>query len=181
MVATGALLWAIKERQRCAKALTQGRRHIGLHLVDGLNIGAIAGLPIAFAVYFWANRLLAPGLQARAALEIDSFFIAWGVAALLALLRPNRRMWQWQLLIGGSLFALLPVLNAITTGSHLGVALLQGKGPWVVVGFDLFSLGFGLTLLYAAKKLGVAQKRARVASPRKPKDQGEGQILQEAP
>src|SRR3546814_11861800 len=109
MVATGALLWAIKERQRCAKALTQGRRHIGLHLVDGLNIGAIAGLPIAFAVYFWANRLLAPGLQARAALEIDRFFIARVVAGLLALFRLKRRIWPWTLLIGGRFCALLPL------------------------------------------------------------------------
>src|SRR3546814_19003675 len=79
MVATGALLWAIKERQRSAKALTQGRRHIGLHLVDGLNIGAIAGLPIAFAVYFWANRLLATVLQAHDGLEIDCFFLGWAI------------------------------------------------------------------------------------------------------
>jgi protein-S-isoprenylcysteine O-methyltransferase Ste14 len=117
-------------------------------------------LPIAFASYFWANRLLPVGLQGRADTEISCFFIAWGIAAVLAHIRPDRRMWQWQLTVGGLLFALLPVLNIFTTHSHLGVTLLQGKGPSAVVGFDLFVLVFGLALLYAAKRL--ARKKVAV-------------------
>lgn len=155
MVATGALLWAVKKRQGYAKELAKGGRiGFGLRLVDGLNIGAIAGLPIALAAYFWANRLLAVGMEKRIETEIAWFFIAWGTAAVLAHIRPNRRMWQWQLTAGGLLFALIPVLNVFTTNTHLGVTLLQGKGPWAVAGFDLFALGFGLCLIYAAKRLG---------------------------
>lgn len=154
MVATGALLWAVKKRQGYAKVLANGG-HVGfgVRLVDGLNIGAIAGLPIALASYFWANRLLEVGMAKRTEAEISWFFIAWGTAALIAHIRPNRRMWQFQLLAGGVLFALIPVLNVFTTDSHLGVTLFQGKGPFSVAGFDLFVLGFGLMLIYTAKRL----------------------------
>lgn len=154
MVATGALLWAVKKRQGYAKVLAKGGRvGFGLRLVDGLNIGAIAGLPIALASYFWANRLLEVGMEKRTEAEIRCFFIAWGIAAILAHIRPNRRMWQWQLVAGGVLFALIPVLNVFTTDTHLGVTLFQGKGPVAVAGFDLFVLGFGLLLIYVAKRL----------------------------
>lgn len=154
MVATGALLWAVKRRQGYAKMLAQGGRiGFGLRLVDGLNIGTMAGLPIAFAAYFWANRLLPLDWAGRADHEINCFFSAWAIAALLAHLRPDRRMWRWQLCLGGMLFALLPLLNILTTNTHLGVTLFQGKGPWAVAGFDLFSLVFGCALLCAARQL----------------------------
>jgi uncharacterized iron-regulated membrane protein len=154
MVATGALLWAVKKRQGYAKEIAKGGRvGYGVRLVDGLNIGAIAGLPIALASYLWANRLLEVGMEKRTEVEIRCFFIAWGIAAVIAHIRPNRRMWQCQLLAGGALFILIPVLNVFTTNSHLGVTLLQGKGPFAVAGFDLFALGFGLLLMYAAKRL----------------------------
>ncbi|MFJ7566182.1 PepSY-associated TM helix domain-containing protein [Herminiimonas sp. NPDC097707] len=171
MVATGALLWAVKKRQAYAKVLAKGGRiGFGLRLVDGLNIGAIAGLPIAFTSYFWANRLLPTGLSGRADAEISCFFIAWGLAAVLAQIRPDRRMWQWQLRIGGVLFALLPLLNCFTTDTHLGVTLLQGKGPFAVAGFDLFVLGLGLLMIHAAKWLRPdKRKSAEPAVEKKPK------------
>jgi uncharacterized iron-regulated membrane protein len=162
MVATGALLWAVKERQKHAKALAQGgRAGFGLRLVEGLNIGAIAGLPIAFATYFWANRLLPVQLEQRPEIEIRCFFIAWAVAALLAQLRPTRRMWQLQLWTGAALFAGIPLLNVATTHSHLGVTLLHGEGPWAVAGFDLIVLALGAGLGYAAWTLGRNRRPAR--------------------
>ena len=33
-----------------------------LRLVDGLNVATIAGLPIAFASFLWANRLVPVGI-----------------------------------------------------------------------------------------------------------------------
>jgi uncharacterized iron-regulated membrane protein len=181
MIATGALLWAVKKRQGYAKVLAKGGRvGFGLRLVDGLNIGAIAGLPIALATYFWANRLLPVGLENRAEAEIRWFFIAWGVAALLAHIRPNRCMWQGQLGVGGLLFSVLPLLNIFTTNSHLGITLFKGKGPWAVAGFDLFVLGFGLAMIYAAKSLG-HRKSAIQAQPRE-KNIGDSDhsVIQEA-
>lgn len=165
MVATGALLWAVKERQRYAKVLAQGGRvGFGLRLVDGLNIGAIAGLPIAFAAYFWANRLLPVVLEKRAEAEITCFFAAWAVAAVLAHIRPDRRMWQWQLWTGALLFIGVPVLNVFTTSSHLGVTLLQGRGPWAVAGFDVTVLALGILLAAAARKVGRKAKSKKGAA-----------------
>ncbi len=145
MVATGLLLWAVKERQKFAKTLKQGGRvGFGLRLVDGLNLGAIAGLPVAMATFFWANRLLPLDVADRGEAEITCFFAAWGATAVLGLLRPTLRMWQAQLALGALLFALLPVLNAFTGPAPLTVSLRSG--PSAVAGFDLvtFTLGLGL-------------------------------------
>lgn len=159
MVATGALLWAVKTRQGYAKQLAQGGRvGFGLRLVDALNIGAIAGLPIAFATYFWANRLLPVALEKRPDAEMNWFFIAWGIAAVLAQIRPDRRMWQWQLWTGALLFMGIPVLNVFTTSSHLGVTLFLAQGPWSVAGFDLTVLALGIGLAFAAWHLGRKKK-----------------------
>ncbi|MFJ1255052.1 PepSY-associated TM helix domain-containing protein [Cupriavidus sp. CuC1] len=167
MVATGALLWGVKTRQGQAKALAAGARpSFGLRLVDALNIGAIAGLPIAFATYFWANRLLPVGMAHRPDAEIHAFFIAWAAAAVLAQVRPTRGMWRVQLWAGALMLAAIPVLNAFTTQSHLGVTLLQGQGPAAVAGFDLTVLGLGIALGAAAHVLGRRTKaRAPAGAP----------------
>ncbi|MDR6214486.1 PepSY-associated TM helix domain-containing protein [Paracidovorax wautersii] len=153
MVATGLLLWAVKERQKYAKALAKGGRiGWGLRLVDGLNVAAVAGLPLAMAAFFWANRLIPAGLADRSPLEITCFFTAWGAAAVAGIAWPARRMWQAQLAIGGLLFALLPVLNPLTGGAGLWTALPQGL--WAIAGFDLTALGLGLALLACAWWIG---------------------------
>lgn len=153
MVATGLILWAVKERQKYAKALAKGGRvGFGLRLVDGLNLGAIAGVPIAIAAYFWSNRLLPVELAERPAMEAAWFFGAWGTAAVLAMARPSRRMWQILLAVGGVLFAGLPLLNMFTTESHLGYSLSHGLLQ--IAGFDLVVLVIGIGLLFAAKRMG---------------------------
>ena len=162
MVATGLLLWAVKERPKHVKT---GRIGFGLRLVDGLNIGAVAGLPLAMAVYFWANRLVAPGIEQRPDMEIRWFFAAWGVAAVAALVRPNRAMWRIQLLLGGLAFALLPLLNALTGGAHLGASIAHGW--WAIAGFDLVALLLGASFVYCSHYLGKAKapKAARATPP----------------
>lgn len=171
MVATGLLLWAVKERQKHAKQIRHGQPiGLGLRLVDGLNIGAIAGVPIAMASYFWANRLLPLGLPDRQEAEITCFFAAWGVAAVLGLARSTRGMWRWQLMVGAALFALLPLLNAFTTHAHLGVTLAAGR--WAFAGFDLTVLALGLGLATAAWVLqrhgGKAIRKARSSKAKHP-------------
>jgi uncharacterized iron-regulated membrane protein len=167
MVATGALLWAVKKRQGQAKALAAGARPtFGLRLVEGMNIGVIAGLPIAFAAYFWANRLLPVGLENRIDIEVRCFFIAWAVALACAHIRPARRMWQWLLAFGGFLFMSLPVLNAFTTDLHLGVTLLHG--PAVFAGFDLMALLLGSGFAYAAWRLKGGKPNAQKKPLKKP-------------
>ena len=167
MVATGALLWAVKTRQKQSKALAAGKRpSFGLRLVEALNIGAIAGIPIAFGAYFWANRLLPVGLEERPKEEIACFFGAWALAAIVAQLRPTRAMWRLQLTVGAVLLAGLPLLNVFTTQSHLGVTLLMGRGPVAVAAFDLVVLVLGLGLAYAAFRLKpLPAKSAKPARP----------------
>ncbi|HVJ37091.1 MAG TPA: PepSY-associated TM helix domain-containing protein [Stenotrophomonas sp.] len=162
MVASGAVLWATKERPKHLKA---GRIGFGLRLVDSLNIGAVAGLPIAFAAYFWGNRLLPVGVAGRADLEANVFFWAWGAALIAAFAWPKRAMWSWQLYAGAGLFAGIPVLNALTTGIHLGVTIPAGL--WSLAGVDLVCLGLGASLAVAARRvqrwrapLPAAQRRA---------------------
>lgn len=166
MVATGALLWAVKSRQRQAKALKAvGKVGFGTRLVEALNLGAIAGLPIAYGAYFWANRLVPVGIAERPETEIAWFFIAWGAAMVLAQIRPDRLMWRLQLGAGALLLMGIPVLNVFTTSSHLGVTLLQSRGPAAVAGFDLTVFALGLLLACAAHRLGRRAKDA-VAAPR---------------
>lgn len=149
MVATGLVMWAVKERQKYAKVLACGGHiSIGLRLVEGLNVGAIGGVPIAIASYFWANRLLPAIMPTRAEAEITWFFIALGVAMVVGMVWPKRLMWKIQFIVGGVLFAGIPVLNAFTTYSHLGVSLPAGM--WRLAGIDLTCMALGITLLVTA-------------------------------
>ena len=151
-----------------AKSLAQGGQiGWGLRLVDGLNIGAVAGVPIAIAAYFWANRLLPVGLAERPQAEISWFFIAWGAATLAGLAWPTKRMWQVQLGLGGALFAGVPLLNGATTATHLGATVPLHL--WVVAGFDLTCLALGLFLLACAgwlyrRKSAAATRRTALGS-----------------
>ncbi|WP_341918770.1 PepSY-associated TM helix domain-containing protein [Polaromonas sp. YR568] len=153
MVATGLLLWAVKERNKYTKVVAKGGRlGWGSRLVDGLNVGAIAGLMIAMPAFFWANRLLPVGMAARGQAEIDLFFGVWAVAAIAGLAWPTRRMWIVQLGIAAFLFGAIPLLNAATTATHLGASIPAGM--WAVAGFDLTCLGLGAALLLCAVWLG---------------------------
>ncbi|AOD16012.1 aspartate kinase [Xanthomonas fragariae] len=96
----------------------------GLRLMDALNIGAVAGLPIAFTSFFSANRLLPVTLEARAAMEANLFFVAWATALLAAFVWPRRAMGSWQL--------------------YLGVRLPAGQ--WTLAGVDLVCPELGVCL-----------------------------------
>jgi uncharacterized iron-regulated membrane protein len=165
MVATGLLLWAVKERNKYARVVAKGGRvGWGSRLVDGLNVGAIAGLMIAVPAFFWANRLLPVGMAARGQAEIDLFFGIWAVAAIAGLAWPTRRMWMFQLGIAALLFGAIPLLNAATTATHLGVSIPAGM--WAVASFDLGCLALGAALLLCVRWLArrkPAQKAERAA------------------
>lgn len=166
MVATGLLLWAVKERNKYAKVVAKGGRvGWGSRLVDGLNVGAIAGLMIAIPAFFWANRLLPVGMGARGQAEIDLFFGVWAVAGIAGLAWPTRRMWMVQLGVAAFLFGAIPLLNAATTATHLGVSIPAGM--WAVAGFDLACLALGAALLLCVWWLGRRKPahKARRAAP----------------
>jgi len=132
--------------------------------VEVLNIASMSGLMIAIGAFFWANRLLPVGFVERSNWEVQSFFIAWGLTVLHAMLRRGRQGWVEQLSLGALLFIGVPLLNALTTSQHLGVSLVQGD--WAMAGFDLTCLGCGIFLAWAAWKMqhrAVAQPKAERA------------------
>jgi uncharacterized iron-regulated membrane protein len=152
MVATGVVLWAVKERQKYAKRIAAGGRvGFGVRLVDGLNIGAIAGIPIAIAAYFWANRLLPAPTPDRAATEILIFFIGWGVSLAAGLIRPTRRMWIAQMGLAAAMWMALPVLNAFTSPSTIVGNAIAGR--WALVGVDAVVFMLGVGFAYTARVL----------------------------
>jgi uncharacterized iron-regulated membrane protein len=166
MVATGLVVWTTKRRQRVGR---HGAAGAGLRFVERLNVGTVAGLLIGIGAYFWANRVLPVEMDTRAAWELHALFIAWALALLHGLARPPASAWRVQLNVGAALFALLPVLNAITTDVHLGRTLpLHGQpGDWARAGFDLTALAFGVALAGIAARLRrhVGAPQAAVIAP----------------
>ena len=145
MIGAGLVLWTTKRRAKSGDTF-------GFRLVERLNIGTIAGLPVAIAAYFWANRLIPVGIEGRAAWEAQAMFIAWAVMLAHAFIRPASRGWAEQLWVAAGAFSLLPVLNALTTDKHLGVTL--PAGAWELAGFDLTVLAFGIAFAVVAWRFG---------------------------
>jgi uncharacterized membrane protein YuzA (DUF378 family) len=145
MIATGLILWTAKR----AHSQQEGRAgRLGIELVQRLNIGTIVGLPIGIAAYFWANRLIPADLAGRADWEVNVLFMVWAAMLAHAALRPIRRAWLEQLWAAALIFALVPVVNALTTERHLGTTLASGE--WALAGVDLVMLGFASTFALAA-------------------------------
>ncbi|MDH0646624.1 PepSY domain-containing protein [Pseudomonas sp. GD03858] len=161
VIGTGLVMWLGKRQLKHAKS---ARMPGELRLVEVLNIAGMSGLLLGVAAFFWTNRLLPVGLEGRADWEIDAFFLAWGLSLLHAMLRPGRRAWGEQLLLGALAFALLPLLNALTTGKGLDHSI--ATGDWVMAGFDLTALATGLFLAWAAGKMLRAPKPAPKRAPR---------------
>ncbi|AJA07712.1 PepSY-associated TM helix domain-containing protein [Sphingopyxis fribergensis] len=163
MVASGLILWTVKRR---AKLADPDRPHFGFRLVEKLNVGAIAGLPFAIAAYFLANRLLPVGGAGRSDREIAAFFIAWGAVFVWATARPSARAWVEALAAVAVSFALVPVINALTTDRSLVASLIADD--WVFAGFDatmlLIAAGFG----WAASKVLRRSAGPRTARGKRP-------------
>ncbi|QLF92189.1 PepSY domain-containing protein [Pseudomonas sp. ABC1] len=152
MIGTGLVLWTVKRRGRHLKKDAASRFDAaGLRLVEILNAGTIVGLPVAVAAYFWANRLLPVDMAERADWEAHSLFLVWGWTFVYAALRPVKKAWLEILWIAVVAYALLPLLNALTTDKHLGVTVPYGD--WVLAGFDLTMFALAGLFAYAAFKL----------------------------
>jgi hypothetical protein len=136
----------------------------------------VAGLLLAVAAYFWANRLIPASLAERPEQEILSFFAVWGLAFAHAGLRQHKRAWVEQLSAGAALFLLLPALNGLTGGAHLGRSLLDGH--WQVAGFDMTAFVFGAMLSFIAYRVHIyapLAARKSVAEERSGIDPGVGE------
>jgi uncharacterized iron-regulated membrane protein len=162
MVATGLVLWSAKRRQ---KLRADARADFGLAFVERTNVGIIAGLLIAVAAYFWANRLLPVGMEGRAEWEVHVMFLTWGAMLVHSVLRPARKAWVEQWVIAALAYGLLPVLNAATTDIHLGRTLVSVQPDWVLASVDLSMIG--LALFFACAARAAWRKQALAPTPRR--------------
>ena len=159
MIATGMVLWATKRREKSQRI---GTEDTGLKLIEYSNVGIIVGLPIAIAVYFWANRIVPIEIANRESWEINSLFITWFIMIIgpfiLAKKLTIQALWIKQLLIASTLYLSLPILNTLTSDKNLVSALIQHD--WVIAGFDLAMILFGLIFGYAARCI-IKKEKAR--------------------
>jgi uncharacterized iron-regulated membrane protein len=148
LVATGLVMWTLKRRRQ---ATTAGRVPFGYRLVERLNIATLAGLPLAIAALFWANRVLPVDLADRAGLEVNVFLATWALAAIHPWFRSPTPAWREQLWLGAALYALLPLLDLATTrAAHLAA---WRRGDLTLIAFDATVLGVALLLAGAARAL----------------------------
>lgn len=171
MIASGLQVWLQKREKRVAEAGALS----GYGLVRVLNLGVIAGMPLAVAAMLWANRLIPMHAAGRVGMEIQVFCSAWVAAALWALwrVRAPRRGWRElcaavALLLGG-----LPLLNALTLRDGALPATLA-RGDWALAAVDLVALALGLCFALVAWRSG--RQRApsrRAANPRALRATGE--------
>ncbi|AUX86760.1 PepSY domain-containing protein [Acinetobacter sp. ACNIH2] len=164
MVATGLILWCVK---RAPQQQKQGYKSFGYRLVEVTNITAIIGLPLACAGYFYANRLLPIQLETRLNWEINIFLITWLCCLIYAIFRTHRQAWLELLGFATVMFALLPVLNALTGGHALWLSIAEGQ--WMIASFDLMAWAlafiFGMTYLKVKNHKGLTGKKTK-ATPR---------------
>jgi len=148
MIATGAILWTIKRRQREYNGIKKPSK--GFQLVQGMNIGTVVGLPIAIIVYFWANRLLPVDMEDRASWEVHCLFLAW-VALLIhgiwrSLNNSVNKAWFEQLVMMTIFYGLLPAVNMITTDRGLWNNTLNQDWIFITIDFMCISVAFFCSL-----------------------------------
>jgi uncharacterized iron-regulated membrane protein len=119
MIASGSILFAVKRRARSGHEWGTATPSM-YRCIDALTVAALAGSALASIAYLYGNRLLPLVLEARSSWEIRVFFAVWVLSLLHALLRTARQAWREQLWIVALLCVGLPLLNAMTTGQHVG-------------------------------------------------------------
>ena len=164
MVSTGLVHWT---RKRRTKLRGNDKAERNLIVIERMNVGVIAGLPVAIAGYFWANRLLPLDLPQRGEWEIHTIFLIWLVMVIHGMVHKPERGWTEQLWLAAAAFILLPVLNGLTSRIHLFNTLpLPGRsGDLALAGVDLWFLVIGIGFVWAA----------RVSATRAQKDSGAAQ------
>lgn len=143
MVSTGLVLW-VRKRFDPSRSIVPVKKNI--EIIDKVNVGVIAGLPIGIASYFWLNRLLPLNLANRAEWEMNGLFLVWLLVIVVALARAPRYAWSELFAVGGVAFLSLPLLNALTTDQHLGNSLTPVTAPSdpTLASVDLTMLVVGL-------------------------------------
>lgn len=146
MVATGAVLFTLKRRNKSAQEFGGGTP-VFYRLTEALNVAAIAGACVACMAYFHANRLIPAALPGRETWEIRAFFILWLLSVGHAWLRPVQRAWVEQIACAAALCLSLPLVNVLTTGQHSLDYARAGQWEAAAVEWTVLVLGVLLALL----------------------------------
>jgi hypothetical protein len=127
-----------------------------------LNIGVVAGMPVACAGLAIANRLIAPTLAHRAEAEIAAFCVVWGGAAVWGFVR-GARAWRDMFAATALAFAAIPLVNVLTTeSSHLFATL--PRGAFALAAVDLVALAFAGVYAWLALRRAPANARVPTAA-----------------
>ncbi|RBQ31095.1 hypothetical protein CRU92_09305 [Arcobacter sp. FW59] len=134
MVATGLNLWVLKRKEKNIS--------FGFKVVEKLNIGVFIGLLVGIAGFFIANRVLPTLMFERANWEVHILFLVWLWLILYAFVRPVKKAWVESFYIASFAFAMIPIINFLTTDKHLGVTLKEGDFVLALVDITMFSFAF---------------------------------------
>lgn len=150
MIASGMQVWVDKRARRIAAAGAIS----GYGLVLGLNVGVVAGMPLACVALLLANRLLPATLAQRSQAEITVFFAVWLAAALwgIARTRSGRAGRDLFAATAVALFALPWVNLATAPQSHLLATL--PRGDWGLAAVDLGALALAGVFAWLARRAG---------------------------
>ncbi len=107
LIASGLIIWLNKRLEKTKK------RHRGHHIVQQLNIDVLAGLPLAIAGYFFANRLIPATLAYRAELEIVTFIVCWLAVIVCCHVKHIESLWPKLLLIMAGAYLTLPIIDVL--------------------------------------------------------------------
>lgn len=147
MIATGLQLWVAKRK---------GNEPNGLYRrIEGLNVAAILGLPLAMAAFLLANRLIPADLPGRDVNEVIAFFGVWLLTLLHGQVRAPRHAWREQALLCALAFTGVPLLD-LATGPNAanGLNLICG----------LFGIGFAFVLWRLCRGSRGRQQAARLST-----------------
>ena len=152
-IATGFIFFVEKRKHAHAADGFGGSRW-----VDALAVTTVTGMVVATLFMLVMNRLLPEDLAHRDTWEKSSFWMAWLATLVHAIWRSTAvlqarmsKAWAEQSWAIALLGVLAVVLNAVTTGDHLGRTLMAGY--WPVAGVDLMLLAFAFIAVIAARRL----------------------------
>lgn len=139
-IASGLVLWIVKRREKAPLSLAN-------RILERLNVGVLAGVPLGGVAFLLANRLLPLGLTERAASEISIALWTAGAALLVGAVLPPK--WGWPLLLG------------LTAAGCVAAALFVPMGGTVIVIGNLMLLATAAALAALVRR----QLRPRPAAP----------------
>jgi uncharacterized iron-regulated membrane protein len=152
-IATGFIFFVEKRKRQHAQLGVSGARW-----VDAFAVTTVTGMLIATAGMLLANRLLPADIPARATWEEGTFWMAWVLALLHALVRgapvQQARLspaWREQAWTFAALALAAVLANWIGTGDTLWNTLAAGY--WPVAGLDLALIVAAAVAMFAARRL----------------------------